>query len=159
MNPLEPLQTLYEMDGRKDLPLPDDLKKIYGPLQLPDPLQSPYIIANFVTTLDGVASLNVPGHSAGGDISGFNAHDKMVMGLLRAVSDAVIVGARTLTSVPGHIWTADYIDPARATTYQELRRQLCKTGPPLNVIITSSGEIDLGLPVFQSGEVPVLIVT
>jgi riboflavin biosynthesis pyrimidine reductase len=34
-----------------------------------------------------------------------------------------------------------------------------KSKPPLNVIITSSGDINLDLPVFQSGEVPVLIVT
>jgi len=34
-----------------------------------------------------------------------------------------------------------------------------KTQPPLNVIVTAHGAINLDLPVFQSGEVPVLIVT
>jgi len=33
---------------------------------------------------------------ATGDISGFNQHDHLVMGLLRAIADAVIVGAGTL---------------------------------------------------------------
>ena len=81
------------------------------------------------------------------------------MGLLRAVSDAVIVGAGTLRSVPDHLWTASYIYPELAYIYEELRTTLGKTEPPLNVIVTSSGEIDFQLRVFQSGEVPVLIVT
>ncbi|MEO8971386.1 MAG: dihydrofolate reductase family protein [Ktedonobacteraceae bacterium] len=34
-----------------------------------------------------------------------------------------------------------------------------KPEPPLNVIVTARGAISLDLPVFQSGEVPVLLVT
>jgi riboflavin biosynthesis pyrimidine reductase len=153
------METLYEQDGGIELPLPHDLKAIYGPFQLPSTPTRPYVIANFVTTLDGVTSLNVPGHSAGGDISGFNAHDRIVMGLLRAVADAVIVGAGTLRSVPDHLWTADYIYPALKDSYTELRTNLGKTEPPLNVIITASGQVDSRLRLFQTGEVPVLIVT
>ena len=59
-------------------------------------------------------SLNVPGQSGGGPISGFNQQDRMVMGLLRAVADAVIVGAGTLRSAPQHLWTAEYIYPPLA---------------------------------------------
>ena len=81
------------------------------------------------------------------------------MGLLRAVADAVIVGAGTLRSVPQHRWTAQYIYPALAGAYQQMRASMGKPAPPLNVIVTAHGEIDLDLPVFQSGEVPVLIVT
>lgn len=156
-----PLESLYEwtLDGGVDVPLPSVLKTIYGHLRFPPHPRRPYIISNFVTTLDGVASLNVPGHSAGGDISGFNAHDRIVMGLLRALADTVIVGAGTLRSVPDHLWTADYIYPDLAGIYKELRTTLGKSGPPLNVIVTASGEIDFGLRVFQSGEVPVLIIT
>jgi riboflavin biosynthesis pyrimidine reductase len=81
------------------------------------------------------------------------------MGLLRAAADAVLVGAGTLRSVPDHIWTAPYIYPALADSYQALRSSLGKPGPPLNVIVTARGEIDPSLPVFQSGKVPVLLVT
>jgi riboflavin biosynthesis pyrimidine reductase len=119
----------------------------------------PYIIGNFVTTLDGVVALNAPGHSGGGDISGWNKHDQFVMGLLRAVADCVIVGAGTLRAAPRHRWTAQYISPPHANAYQQLRTSLGKTTPPLNVIVTARGEVDLDLPVFQSGEVPVLLVT
>lgn len=162
MNTLTPLETLYAREhGResRDLPLPPDLLAFYGRLQFPSHPGRAYVIGNFVTTLDGVVSLGIPGHAGGGEISGFNQHDHLVMGLLRAVADAVIVGAGTLRSVPHHRWTAQYIYPAQAFAYQQLRTTLGKAEPPLNVIVTAHGEIDLDLPVFQSGEVPVLIVT
>ncbi len=119
----------------------------------------PYVIGNFVTTLDGVVSLNVPGQAGGGEISGFNQHDHLVMGILRAVADAVIVGAGTLRASPQHLWIAETTYRPLAQVYQMLRSNLGKTEPPLNVIVTAQGELDLQLPVFQSERVSVLIVT
>jgi riboflavin biosynthesis pyrimidine reductase len=81
------------------------------------------------------------------------------MGLLRAAADAVVVGAGTLRAVPHHVWTAAYVSPGHADAYQRLRAILGKPGPPLNVIVTARGDVDPGLRVFQSGEVPVLLVT
>ena len=43
--------------------------------------------------------------------------------------------------------------------YRRLRATLGKLGPPLNVLVSGSGRVDLGLPMFASGEVPALIVT
>src|SRR6266702_3337152 len=83
----------------------------------------------------------------------------MVMGLLRAVVAAVIVGAGTLRSVPQHRWTAQYIYPPLAGVFQQWRISVGKPTPPLNVIVTTHGAVDLDLPVFQSGELPVLLVT
>jgi riboflavin biosynthesis pyrimidine reductase len=154
-----PLESLYEIEREGDLPLPSELATLYGHLQFPAHPGRLYIIGNFVTTLDGVVSLNMPGHTGGGDISGFNQQDHLVMGLLRAIVDAVIVGAGTLRSVPSHHWTAAYIYPPLAEAYQQLRTSLGKLAPPLNVIVTERGNVNLNLPVFQSGEVPVLIVT
>ena len=159
MSTLDPLETLYEVQQGADLALPPTLAALYGRLQLPAHTGRPYVISNFVTTLDGVVSLNVPGKSGGGPISGFNQHDRMVMGLLRAVADAVVVGAGTLRAVPRHLWTAEYVYPALANEYQQLRSELGKAGPPLNVIVTASGAIDKALPVFQSSDIPVLIAT
>lgn len=156
---LAPLETLYESTYGVEVVLPSVLKTFYGRFGFPKHGGRTYVISNFVTTLDGVVSLNAPGHSAGGDISGFNEEDRVVMGLLRAVADTVIVGAGTLRSVPDHLWTADYIYPDLAHIYKEVRTAMGKSGPPLNVIVTGSGEIDLQLRVFKSGEVPVLIVT
>ena len=81
------------------------------------------------------------------------------MGLLRAIADVVIVGAGTLSVDRHHVWTAERIFPELAHEYRRLRALLGKPAPPLNVIVSGSGRIDLGLPVFASGETPVLIVT
>jgi riboflavin biosynthesis pyrimidine reductase len=159
MNGLTPLESLLELEGGSALPLPPDLATLYGRLAFPPFAGRTHIIGNFVTTLDGVVALNEPGHPSGGDISGFNRHDQLVMGLLRAVADAVIVGAGTLRSVPKHIWTAEHIFPAFANSYRQLRTAQGTPEPPLNVIVTARGEVDINLPVFQSGEVPVLLVT
>jgi riboflavin biosynthesis pyrimidine reductase len=159
MSDLTPMDVLWEEDRGLELLLPPELAALYGPLRLPSFAERPTIIGNFVTTLDGVVSLNVPGKAGGGQISGENAHDRMTMGLLRAVADAVIVGAGTLRAVSRHRWTAAYAAPAFADAYQSLRKNLGKTDTPLNVIVTAHGDIDFALPVFQSGDVEVLVVT
>jgi len=159
MSALEPLETLYDGQQSTDLPLPPALASLYGRLQFPPHPRPPYVIGNFVTTLDGVVALNDSDQSGGGEISGSNQHDQMVMGLLRAVADAIIVGAGTLRSARQHLWTAEHIYRPLADEYQQLRSALGKSGPPLNVIVTASGAIDMALPVFQSGEVAVLVVT
>jgi riboflavin biosynthesis pyrimidine reductase len=159
--PLAPLDTLYDATAGDAIPLPPQLASVYGALRMPAPADTswPHVIGNFVTTLDGVVALNEPGHESGGPISGFNQHDQLVMGLLRAVADAVVVGAGTLRSVPQHLWTATDIYPALAEAYQALRTELGKPHPPLNVIVTAHGALEIDLPVLQSGDVPVLIVT
>ena len=156
---LAPLATLYDIASGDEAPLPTDLAILYGSLRFPRPANRPYVIGNFVTTLDGVVSLNAPGKAGGGEISGFNHHDQLVMGLLRAVAEAVIVGAGTLRASPQHLWIAEVTYRPLAEVYRVLRSNLGKTEPPLNVIVTARGELNLDLPVFQSGLVPVLIVT
>lgn len=157
MSTLTPLETLYEVERGSDLPLPPELPKFAGRLQFPPHPGRSYVIANFVTTIDGVAALNAPSQVGGGDISGFNEHDRMLMGLLRAVADAVVVGAGTLRADPMPYRTVEHVYPALAPAYQQLRANLGKAGQLLNVIVTARAEIDLA--VFQSGEVPVLIIT
>ena len=156
---LAPLETLYETTRGKALPLPPTLARLYGRLRMPLTRARPYVISNFVTTLDGVVSLNVKGHASGGDISGFSAQDRMVMGLLRAIADVVIVGAGTLGVDRHHVWTAERIFPGLADEYRRLRTALGKRGPPLMVVVSGSGRLDLSLPVFASGEMRSLIVT
>ena len=71
----------------------------------PAPQARPYCIANFVSTLDGVVSFNLPGQSEGAQISSSNEEDRFIMGLLRASADAVLVGSGTLQAVgsAGHL--------------------------------------------------------
>jgi riboflavin biosynthesis pyrimidine reductase len=141
------------------LPLPPKLQRLYGELRVAPSRPAPQVLSNFVSTLDGVVSLQVKGHSAGGDISGFSAQDRMVMGLLRAVADVVIVGSGTLQADPRTVWTPEAICPVLAGDYQQLRTAIGKNEPALNVVVSASGNIDLRSPVFASGRVPSLVVT
>jgi riboflavin biosynthesis pyrimidine reductase len=106
-----------------------------------------------------VVALDDAGRTGGGEISGHNAHDRAVMGLLRAAADAVIVGAGTLRADPDHLWTAAHIYPPLADAYRALRAALGKPHPPLNVVVTAGGRVDPHLPVFRSDAVRPLVVT
>jgi riboflavin biosynthesis pyrimidine reductase len=156
VNALTPLQTLYEPPRGVEVLLPSELARLYGRLQFPEHGTLPYVISNFVETLDGVVAT---GRGGGSEISGANKHDHMVMGLLRAVSDAVVAGAGTLRASPGHQWTAEHIYPPLKEEYQQLRKNLNKPKSPLNVIVTARGDLDPNLPVFRSPHVRVLVVT
>lgn len=160
MNTLAPLETLYEAGQGIALPLPAELTALYGQLQFSPHPGRPYVVSNFVSTIDGVVSLDELGRAGGGPVSGNSPPDRMVMGLLRAVADAVIVGAGTVrATLPRHLWTAGYIFPPLAGAFQQLRIALGKPDPPLTVIVTARGEIEPDRQLFQSGTAPVLIVT
>src|SRR5512141_347405 len=124
------LATLVETKRGTLLPLPPDLARLYGCLRMPLPRSRPHVFSNFVTTLDGVVSLNAKGHASGADISGFSAQDRMVMGLMRAVADVVIIGAGTLGADRRHVWTAQAIFPELADEYRRLSDALGKREAP-----------------------------
>jgi riboflavin biosynthesis pyrimidine reductase len=154
-----PLQTLVQATSGRRLPLTPRLSRFYGEFRLPRPQSGFYVYSNFVSTLDGVVSLQVKGHSGGGDISGFSAQDRMVMGLLRAAADAVIVGSGTLAADPDHLWTPQGICPEFEEDYRRLDAAMRKPSAALNVIVSAAGSLDLRLPVFSSGAVPAMIIT
>lgn len=141
------------------IPLPPQLATIYGHLSFPVLDRKPYVVGNFVSTIDGVVTLNVPGHNASAEISGSNRLDHILMGILRAISDAIIVGAGTLRDASKHQWTASHIYPPLTDAFQQLRGNLGKSENPLNVFVTKSGNLNFGLPVFQSADIPTLVVT
>ena len=155
---LAPFETLFDTAPGAEIALPPALAALYGPLRLPAPAGRPYVLGNFVTTLDGVVALDDPA-TGGGAISGYNRNDRALMGLLRAVADAVVVAAGTLRADARHLWTPAGIYPDLADAYAALRAALGKPPQPLNVFVTAGGDLDLTLPVFASGRVPALIVT
>jgi riboflavin biosynthesis pyrimidine reductase len=152
------LRTLVEASHGHALPLPPKLLRLYGAFRLPVPRSGFHVFSNFVSTLDGVVSLQVKGHSGGGDISGFSGQDRMVMGLLRAAADAVIVGSGTLAADPQHVWTPQAICPELGDDYRRLADAMAKPRA-LNVIVSAAGAVDLRLPVFTSGKVAAMIIT
>jgi riboflavin biosynthesis pyrimidine reductase len=154
---LATLEVLVESKRGKLLPLPPRLARLYGRLRMPS--KRPYVFTNFASTIDGVVSLNVEGHKSGGDISGFSAEDRMVMGILRATADAIVIGSGTFEVDRRHLWTPGDIFPKFAPEYRAFREKLGKKGPPLNAVVSGSGNLDLTLPLFASGKVPALVVT
>ena len=155
---LAPLETLAEAARGRALPLPQRLARLYGTLRMSAPSQF-FVFSNFVSTLDGVVSLQAKGHSGGGDISGFSGQDRMVMGLLRAAADIVIVGSGTLDADPQHVWTPEAICPELAKEYRQLKYNLGNPSASLNVVVSGRRPVSLRLPVFASGKVPAMIVT
>jgi riboflavin biosynthesis pyrimidine reductase len=156
---LAALETLFESAHGDALPLPPTLAQLYGTFRMPTPRSRPFVFSNFVSTLDGVVSLQAKGHSGGGDISGFSDQDRMVMGLLRAAAEVVIVGTGTLDADPQHVWTPEAICPELAHEYGRLKRGLGKPEASLNVVVSGRGPVNLRLPVFASGQVPAVIMT
>jgi riboflavin biosynthesis pyrimidine reductase len=156
MSDFPPLESCFDATLGSDLPLPPALAERYGRLALPTHPDRPHVVGNVVSTLDGVVSLALPGKAGGREISGDNPHDRLVMGLLRAVADAVIVGAGTFRESSSRRWTADAAYPPLADAYAELRRRLGKPDPPVNVVVTARGDVDLTRPIEDA---PLLVVT
>jgi riboflavin biosynthesis pyrimidine reductase len=159
MIPIPPLELLFEAACGIDLPLPDEIRAAYGRLQFPPPGPMRHVIANFVTSLDGVVALGTPGVTDGDAISGSSLPDSMVMGLLRAASGAVMVGAGTLKKSPLHIWTPEFVYPPLAGAYRMLRARLGMHEPPHFIVVTAGGEVDLSLPAFREGKPPAAVIT
>jgi len=161
---MEQIRTLLDRQDTVNPPvLPDALRTLYdGDLYFPPSAAGrPYVIGNFVNTLDGVVSYAIPGKAGGGDISGFNAGDRFIMGLLRASADAVMVGAATLAEVSqSHLFAAEYIYRAGTDVYAHYRSEILhKSRYPLTVIVSGSGNVDLGRAVFRTPDVRTVIFT
>ena len=161
---MEPIRTLVDLQGASPGPLlSDELRVLYGgDLRFPASSgERPYVVGNFVSTLDGVISFAIPGQSGGGTISGSDDADSFVMGLLRASVDAVVVAAGTVHEVsPNHLWIAECIYPNAKDLYAGYRQgALRKAAHPLLVIVSGSGRLDLGRAIFHTPGTRVLIVT
>ena len=159
--PLEPFDVLFDTAEGVATPLPPALATLYGRLAFPAETEAgrAWVISNFVSSIDGVVAYTDPVPPGQAEISASDPHDRAAMGLLRAVADAVIVGAGTLRSVPRHLWTPAYIYPPLAAEYAALRAALGKPPAPLNVIVSGRGDVEIALPVFQQAEVPALLLT
>jgi riboflavin biosynthesis pyrimidine reductase len=162
---MPPIRTLFAIESTEPsrAVLPAALRARYdGDLSFPTAtVERPYLIANFVSTLDGVVSFNLPGQSEGAQISGSNEEDRFIMGLLRASVDAVMVGSGTLRAAgPQASWLPEAVYPAAKDLYRKYRTEvLRKPEYPLVVIVTATGELDLAGAVFHTPRTRVLILT
>jgi riboflavin biosynthesis pyrimidine reductase len=142
------LQVLVDANRVAAYPLSATLIRLYGgDFGLP----ATCLIANFVSSVDGVVALGPEHEHSGSAISGANPGDHLVMGLLRASADAVLIGAGTLRATPDHRWTAEAIYPAATNEFRELRRRLGRADHPRLAVVTARGDIDVHHPGLNDG--------
>jgi len=158
------VQTLVDSDKEYAEPaLPSELREMYdGDLRFrASSAGRPYVMANFVSTLDGVASYAIKGKSGGSVISDSNPADRFIMGLLRASADAVIVGAGTLQAVSANsLWMPESVYPDAKRLYAEYRvNSLHKAEYPLLVIVSGSGRLELERAIFRTPTMRTVVVT
>jgi riboflavin biosynthesis pyrimidine reductase len=148
---MTPLERLFERDGLPRAGLPAPLAALHGG---DFGLARPGLYANFVSSVDGVVALAGKDES-GHIISGDSEPDRFMMGLLRALADAVLVGAGTFRKVERALWHPGSIYPPAGELFVALRRQLGLRPQPLLVIVTASGDINPAHPALRDA----LIVT
>jgi len=161
---MELVKTLIERDrDYAEASLPQGLRDLYdGDLhfRIP-PAERPFVIGNFVSTLDGIVSYEINGQAGGSTISGADPADRFIMGLLRASADAIMVGARTVHDVsPEGLWIPEYTYPEAKHLYSDYRvNMLRKPGYPLVVIVSGSGRLELERAVFRTAGVRTVVIT
>jgi 5-amino-6-(5-phosphoribosylamino)uracil reductase len=118
----------------------------YGKLAFPPAHDKrPWTYANFVQSIDGIASFK-GAHAAGSDISQ-SAEDRWLMDLLRAHTDAIIMGVNTLVE---ETFSAPQLNGGRGPVYrieeESLRDLRIKLGRKREraIFVTASGTMDPG---------------
>jgi riboflavin biosynthesis pyrimidine reductase len=144
---IEPFTVLAEAEDLPRWDVPDLLETLYGGAI---GLDEPCVVANFVESLDGVVAVPrlARSHAVIGDES---KADLFVLALVRACSDAVVVGSGTLLSSPKGTWRIDRAYPPAADALAELRVRRGRTEQPLVVVVTTGASLDPAHPVLESG--------
>ena len=158
------VRTLMDCDEQyTEQALPQELRELYdGDLHLDrSGAARPFVIANFVSTLDGVVSYEIKNNSGGSAISGSDPADRFIMGLLRASADAVMVGAGTLHDLSAKsLWTPEYVYPYAKRLYAEYRvNALHKPEYPLLAIVSGSGQLELERAIFRTPAMRTVVIT
>jgi riboflavin biosynthesis pyrimidine reductase len=121
---------------------PRSAERAYGgALQFPD-APRPYVVVNFVASIDGVASLGITDGTDSTKIGASSRADRYLMALLRASADVVVVGAGNLRATPGHQWVPAAVAGDAAAAIKEYRaeRHGSPEPPPL-VVVSASGDL------------------
>lgn len=153
-------ELLFEQPVDDGPGLPDGLRGVYrGDWRLPTHDGSPYVYVNFCTARDGRVSFADAGHLGGAHVSGFDEHDRWLMGLLRARADVVMMGEGTLRAEPGHLWTAEFSAPAEAAAFAALRAAEGRRPVPLQAFVSLGGDLPWDAAVFDQAEHEVVVAT
>ena len=101
-------------------------------------------------SLDGIVAFESD-DPPGFVISGGSDADRFLMGLLRALADAVLIGAGTLREEPLHLWIPERIYKPGADAYAALRASLGKSPRPQLVVVSASGALNLDAAALREG--------
>ena len=148
---MKPLERLFERPGLASFGLSEELAAAYGG---DFGLKRPRLYANFVASVDGVVALPCDEES-GGIISGEDAPDRFIMGLLRAAADAVLIGAGTFRKAKGARWYPEAAYPPAGELFAQMRQKLGLRPHPLLVVVIGSEQIDVAQPALEDA----LVVT
>ena len=159
---LRPFEVLF--DEAEPAPFEHPALARYGKLGFPPtPRDLPWIYANFVQSLDGVASFK--GLHATGSAISRSAEDRWLMDLLRAQADAVLLGINTLieeTALGRETGSAPDRGPVYAVEDEcclDLRQRLGRKRE-INIFVTGAAALNLGdYAVFDGDRVDAVIVT
>jgi len=112
-----------------------------GALQFPE-MPRPYMVVNFVASIDGVASLGITDGSDSSRLGANSRADRYLMALLRASADVVVIGAGNLRATPGHQWVPASVAGDHAAVIERYRaeRHGSPEPPPL-VVVSRSGDL------------------
>jgi riboflavin biosynthesis pyrimidine reductase len=128
------------IDGGGGDPLPAE-RRYGGALQFPE-APRPYTVVNFVTSIDGVASLGITDGTDSTKLGANSRADRYLMALLRASADVVVIGAGNLRATPGHQWVPAAVagDQAAAVEAYRAERHGSPEPAPL-VVVSGSGDL------------------
>ena len=164
--PLEPLWQAPErvptdgVEARGGLLPPALAERFPGDLAVGLVSERPTVIANFVSSMDGVVALGPSEPAAGGgEISGFSESDRFMMALLRGIADVVIVGAGTVRVGRKHAWTARFVEPELADLFAAWRSEMGLAPQPTTSIVTASGDLDATHAGLNDPDVPGIVAT
>ena len=136
------------MEFRQLLPVPAtvEIGELLGSMSLGDRAtpERPYTVANFISSVDGRATIG--GRSAGLGDDG----DRMMFLGLREQADAVLAGTTTLR-------TERYGRILRDAERRGRRAQRGRSPEPLTSVVTRSGEVPTEIPLFAEPEARIVV--
>jgi riboflavin biosynthesis pyrimidine reductase len=137
---------LFPASAGQTLSSLDDLADAYAYPAQPHGTRTPYLRANMVSSLDGAARHEGKSQPLSSDA------DMRLFGVLRALADAVVVGAETVRQ--------EGYRPARAREAFAARRTAAGQGPAAVIaVVTASLDLDFSAPLFTEPLLPTLVLT
>ncbi len=137
-----------------------DAERVYGGALRFAGRPVPRVVANFVTSIDGVASVGLHDGKDTSTISGHDPADRYVMGMLRAAADVVLVGAGTLRASVGHQWTVEAVAPHQAGMLAGYRSSLERRSQrPTLAVVTGHGQLPSHVALTEPATDVVIVTT